>query len=231
MTRLPYATPAQFADLVRQCGLPEHTPQTNAFFMLAHTPAVGARLLQMVFALLTQTDLDPRVRELVILRVAERCHGTYAWGQHVVIARAVGVSDAHIAALEQGEAPVDLFDDQERTAFDFADGVLDASRCADDTFSAVHQIFSPRQVVELLLLIGYFRMICGLMTTLDVEAEPPFGVKVLNLTRDTDRTNNKSDSTEKESSSLQRAVRVAPVDKLGGGIPLVEFHSVLRLSS
>jgi hypothetical protein len=29
--------------------------------------------------------------------------------------------------------------------------------------------------VELLLLIGYFRMICGLMTTLEVEVESPFG--------------------------------------------------------
>jgi hypothetical protein len=32
----------------------------------------------------------------------------------------------------------------------------------------VRRSFSQREVVELLLLIGYFRMISGLMTTLDV---------------------------------------------------------------
>jgi hypothetical protein len=49
------------------------------------------------------------------------------------------------------------------------------------------ELFSPREVVELLLLIGYFRMICGLMTTLEVEVESPFGVKILNLVRDVAR--------------------------------------------
>jgi alkylhydroperoxidase family enzyme len=93
------------------------------------------------------------------------------------------VSDAQIAALERGETPADLFSGREQTAFTLADEVLETSRCADDTFAAVRGLFSPREVVELLSLIGYFRMICGLMTTLDVESESPFGVKILNLTR------------------------------------------------
>jgi hypothetical protein len=35
----------------------------------------------------------------------------------------------------------------------------------------------------LLLLIGYFRMISDLMTTLEVEVESPFGVKILSQVR------------------------------------------------
>src|SRR5271157_5657717 len=113
-SRLPYATSEQLADLLRQSGLPENTPATNAFFTLAHTPAVGARALQLILALLTETDLDPKLRELVILRVAQRCDGTYPWVQHVAIARSVGVSKLQIAALERGETPGDLFEDRER---------------------------------------------------------------------------------------------------------------------
>ena len=44
MARLPYASPAQLAELMRRSRLPENTPTTNAFFTLAHTPAVGAAL-------------------------------------------------------------------------------------------------------------------------------------------------------------------------------------------
>src|SRR5271157_945497 len=172
-SRLPYATSEQLADLVRQSGLPENTTATNAFCTLAHTPAVGARALQLVLALLTETDLDPKLRELVILRVAQRCDGPYAWSQHAAIARAIGVSEAQIAALEEGEKPADLFEDRDRTAFAFADEVVDSAGCGNDTFALVREMFSPRQVGELLILIGYFRMICGLMTTLDVEPEPP----------------------------------------------------------
>lgn len=38
--------------------------------MFAHSPAVGAATLRLVFALLTETRLDPALRELIILRVA-----------------------------------------------------------------------------------------------------------------------------------------------------------------
>ena len=187
MTRLPYATPAQFEELMGQSGFPENTQQSNAFSMLAHAPAVGAQVLRLVLALLTKTDIDPRLRELVILRVAQRCDGPYVWVQHVAVAGSVGVSDAQIAALEGGEAPADLFADRERKAFAFADEVLDTARSTDDAFATVRELFSPREVVELLLLIGYFRMICGLMTTLEVEVESPFGVKILNQVRDVAR--------------------------------------------
>ena len=68
--------------------------------------------------------------------------------------------------------------------FAYADEVLDGPRSSDDTFAAVRELFSPRQVVELVLLIGYFRMVCSAMTTLDVEVESPFGAKVLDLVRD-----------------------------------------------
>lgn len=47
------------------------------------------------------------------------------------------------------------------------------------------RMFSPRELLELLLLIGYFRMICGVMNTLDVEVEAPFGGRVLELVQNT----------------------------------------------
>ena len=184
MTRLPYATPAQLAELIRQSGLPQNTPKTNAFRMLAHAPAIGASTLRLVLALLTETDLEPRLRELVILRVAQRCDGRYAWVQHASVAAIVGVSDAQIAVLERGETPNALFADRERTAFAFADEVLDTCSATDDTFAAVREIFSPTEVLELLLLIGYFRMICGVMNTLQVELEPSFGVKILEMVQE-----------------------------------------------
>jgi len=42
-------------------------------------------------------------------------------------------------------------------------------------------MFSPDEVLELLLLIGYFRMISGVMTTLDVDVESSFGTKIPDL--------------------------------------------------
>jgi alkylhydroperoxidase family enzyme len=162
MARLPYATEPRFPELMRHSGLPENTPLTNALCMVAHTPSIGAPLLRLVFELVTGTNLDPEMRELVVLRVAQRCGGRYAWVQHAGAAGQAGVSGAQIAALASGETPAALFSDRERTVFDLADEVLDDCRASDNTFAAVRRLFSPREVVELLLLIGYVRMICGL---------------------------------------------------------------------
>ena len=183
MARLPYATQTQFAELLHRSGLPENRPAANAFRMLAHSPDIGASTLRFFLALLTETIVDPQLRELVILRAAQRCEGGYAWVQHVAIARKVGVNDAQDRALERGETPRVLFK-RERTALAFTDEVLDTCYVADATFAAVREMFSPAEVVELLLLIGYLRMICGLMTTLEVEVESPFGAKVLDCVRD-----------------------------------------------
>jgi AhpD family alkylhydroperoxidase len=184
MAHLCYASEAQLAELLRQAGLPESTPSANAFRMFAHAPAVGAATLRLVFALLTETGLDPKLRELVILRVAQRCDCQYAWVQHVAIARGIGVGETQIAALECGETPSALFGEPVSAVFALADEVLANCHATNHTFALVRKLFSPRKVVELLLLIGYFRMICGMMTTLEVEVESPFGAKVLDSLRD-----------------------------------------------
>ena len=178
MARLCCSTEAQLRELIRQSGLPENAPPTNAFRMFAHAPAVVAATLRLVFALLTETDLDPKLRELVILRAAQRCECQYAWVQHVAIARGVGVEEAQIAA------PPTLFDERVYMAFVLAENVLTTCRATDHTLALVRNLFSPREVVELLLLIGYFRMICVIVTTLEVEVESPFGAKVLDSLRD-----------------------------------------------
>jgi len=178
MARLPYATQTQFAGLLHRSRLPENTLAANAFRMLAHSSDIGASTLRLVLALLTETVVDPQLRELGILHAAQRCNGQYACVQHGAIARKVGVNDAQDRALERGETPRVLFK-RERTALAFTDEVLDTCNIADATFAAAREMFSPAEVVELLLLIGYLRMICGFMTTLDVEVEPPFGTKVL----------------------------------------------------
>jgi 4-carboxymuconolactone decarboxylase len=107
------------------------------------------------------------------LRISQRCDCYYAWTQHVAIACGAGVQEAQIAALEQGEAPPSLFDQRARAVFALADDILKNCRASDCTFTVTRNLFSRREIVELLLLIGYFRMISGVMTTLDVEVESP----------------------------------------------------------
>ena len=58
----------------------------------------------MVFAnhVLGKSTLDPKERELIILRIGFLCNAGYEWGQHVVIARQVGLTDDEILLAKSG---------------------------------------------------------------------------------------------------------------------------------
>ena len=149
MAPLCYATEAQLRELIRQSSLPENAPPANAFRMFAHAPAVGAATLRLVFALLTETDLDPKLRELVILQAAQRCDCRDAWVQHVAIARGVGVEEAQIAALEWGETPPTLFNERVYMAFVIEDDILANCPAVDQTFATAQKQFNLASADEL----------------------------------------------------------------------------------
>jgi len=182
MARIPYATTAQYEELMRDIRFPENATPMNAFRMLAHTPAIGGSALRLIHTILAEADLDFGLRALVILRVTQRCQARYAWVQYVAIAKAIGVGDSQIEALEQGNAPSGVFDRRERIVLAFTDEVLDSTRVSAHTFAQAREEFSARELVELLLTIGYFRMIGGLLTTLDIEFDVPCAVDLLELT-------------------------------------------------
>ena len=191
MTRFPYATSAQLTELMRQSDLPTTLPASDALRMLAHAPAPGARTLRLVVELLTRGELDAQLRELVILRVVQRCEGRRAWRQHADIARRIGVSDAQIALLEKGKSPryfIGILGERERAALEFADEVLERAHASPETLAAVSRRLSPRQLLEMLLLIGCLRMICGVMSTLQVEPQASFAAAILEMLRDSPPT-------------------------------------------
>lgn len=179
MARVPYASPERHKELTRDIRLPADTACTNAFGMLAHSPAIGGSVLKLIHTILTEADLDFFLQELVILRVSQRCPGRYAWTHHMAIAQSIGLTDAQAAALERGEAPPELFSPRERAVLTFTDEALDNSRVSDQTFTQVQQEFSTREIVELLITIGYHRMIGSLFTTLEVELDPPWATEPL----------------------------------------------------
>lgn len=182
MARIPYATTVQYEQLLREIRFPEDTVPTNALRMLAHAPAIGSSVLWLIHTILGEADLDFGLRELAILRVSQRCEARYAWTQHVAIARAIGVGDEQIVALEREELPSEIFSRRERIVLAFTDEVIDNTRVSDPTFAQARDEFSARELVELLLTIGSFRMISSLLTTLDIELEASrHGVELLEM--------------------------------------------------
>lgn len=179
--RLPYVVPDQAPDQVRDALVA--MPPLNIFRMLAHAETAFAPVVRFGGAILTKLALDPMLRELAVLQVAIDCDCEYEWVQHAAVGQHVGLSAEQVGAVKDGriDDPV-LFDELQRAVLQFTREVVAGPEVSDETFAAVNDRVTPREVVELLLTIGNYLMIARLMTTLRLDVDPPAGMDVANAT-------------------------------------------------
>jgi len=171
MARIPYPDPSQeFTTL---------NVQLNLFRMLAHAGTTGKRVLSLGNALLSQLELQPKLRELAILQVAHESGANYEWVQHVPLALSAGVTQAQIEAIEQESLLGGLFTRREQQVLHFTKGVYWDRTISDEDFAGITQAFTPREIVELVFTIGYYTMLARFMKVLAIDIDDPAGERLL----------------------------------------------------
>jgi len=178
MARLPYVDPATAPARVRDT-LAQMAVPLKIFAMMAHAEDNLRPLLRLGGSILAQQQLSGRWREMAILHVARVSGARYEWVQHVPIARAAGVTAAQIAALEAGNLTAGCFDARDQLVLRFADELIRQVRVSDATFERTRAAFSPREIVELILAVGYYMMIARLLETTAVDLEADAGTAVV----------------------------------------------------
>jgi 4-carboxymuconolactone decarboxylase len=182
MARLPYVDPADAPPPVREAL--ELIPPLNIFRMMANAETAFRPWLRWGATLLTDLALDPLLRELAILRVARLTpHAEYEWVQHVPIAKAVGAGDAQVEALERDEPEAECFSTDQRIVLRFTTEVVRDAMASSETLEHLREIMPPREVVELLMVIGQYMMVARVMATTDMELDEPVDPTALEATR------------------------------------------------
>jgi alkylhydroperoxidase family enzyme len=182
MARLPYVDPASASEEVR--SILERLPLTlNVFRMMAHAETAFRPLVGLGTTILGRLELSAKLRELTILRIGNLSPARYEWVQHVPIALAVGATQAQVDALERGDTTAACFDAREKAVLRFTTEVVRDVRASDACFAEVAGLFSPREIVELLLTIGYYMMIARLLETTAVDLDPPAGTQIVDAIR------------------------------------------------
>lgn len=168
MSRIPALAPESLPPALQ--ALLATRPAYNVYRVLAHAPTVLPGFLQMAGALLTQGELDPQLRELVVLRVGAHCRSAYEIHQHLRLARHVGVSEARIdkALRLDGPAAASTLEDR---LLAFTDQVVLQVKADAALFGALQAELSPRALVELLMTIGTYMMVSRVLENLEVDIE------------------------------------------------------------
>jgi alkylhydroperoxidase family enzyme len=169
MARVPYLTASDAPPSV--AGPLGKLAPLHVFGLMAHAETAFRPWLRFGGALLSELALDPKLRELAILRVGQLA-ARYEWEQHVPIALAVGVPQEQIDALDRGE--LDGFDELSRAAVEFVTGVVEGE-VDDARYAAVAGLLPDREVVELALVAAHYLMLARMMDTFQIDSDPPAG--------------------------------------------------------
>jgi 4-carboxymuconolactone decarboxylase len=142
----------------------------NIFKVGLHSPELLGRLVGVGGYLRFESILDDRLRELVILSVADETGCAYERAHHAPIARALGVSDdevqpAGLVALAEAQT-------LEGAALRFARNVARGSNVPAETFETVRSGLGEQGLVELSLLAGYYLLLSRWVGVLNVQFDP-----------------------------------------------------------
>ena len=118
----------------------------------------------------TKSTLSARVREMLILRIGWRCQSAYEWAAHAPAGRRAGLTSDEIRMLARsgydGWSPADT------AIVRAADELFDDDVISDATWKALDDQFDERQLLDVLITTGGYRMVSMVLNTFGVPAEP-----------------------------------------------------------
>jgi 4-carboxymuconolactone decarboxylase len=162
----PASAPDAIASVLAQSSL-------NLLGMVAHAESAFEPWLRYSSTLLGRLELDPLLRELAILEVAQLSESEYEWTQHVTIALAVGASQEQVDAIEAGPPGEEILPPRERSVVTFTREVVIDGAGSEAAVEEIVGLLGERQLVELLLVIGNYMGIARLIATVGLEAQDP----------------------------------------------------------
>jgi 4-carboxymuconolactone decarboxylase len=169
MPRIPYLPIDEMAPEYRE--MLKGRFNLNIYRMLPHAPTVATGFLKMGNAILRESELDPQLRELAILRVGILSGASYEVHQHTRIAKKTGLSEAKIAAIAQ-DPQGGVFSNLERLVLRYTDEVIHNVKASDALFRELHAMLNNRMIVELTLTIGYYMAVSRFLENFEVDIEP-----------------------------------------------------------
>src|SRR4029453_3280653 len=127
-------------------------PALNIFRMLGRLPESFRPFLQLGGSLLGDPNIDPRIREIAILRVAHATGAAYEWAQHEQLGRSVGVTDDEIQAVRSDEPEASL-DSEAALVCRVADEISRDVRLSDEALELLLERYEIEQACSLILCV------------------------------------------------------------------------------
>jgi 4-carboxymuconolactone decarboxylase len=141
---------------------PPAAPEILALFrVLAHNPALAERATGWgAYLLGAKASLALRDREIVIDRVCARCGAQYEWGVHVAaFSPAAGFDARQTADIADPASDLASLLPRDQLLVRMVDELHDTATIADALWAELAAHWSEAQLIELLMLAGWYHAI------------------------------------------------------------------------
>lgn len=156
-------------------GGPDAPPMPGILGLLGHHPRLAANWLAWNAGLLEAPVLDPRDRELLVLRVGWRTRCRYEWAQHVRMAHDAGLTSEQVAAVaSDDDAAAEVWSERDRHLLAAADRMVADHRVDDATWRGLAAQFDEAQLLEVLFVVGSY--LCLALVLNSAGLEPDAGI-------------------------------------------------------
>jgi 4-carboxymuconolactone decarboxylase len=142
----------------------------NIFLTLLHHPQLLKRFNAFAGTFMRFSSISPAEREAVVLRVATRTNCRYEIAQHVPIARDAGLDGDTILAI-LGQRTAAQLGERQELLMSVTDELLAEGTISDARWTALAEQYEPPALLELICLVGFYRMTADLLNVVGVELE------------------------------------------------------------
>jgi alkylhydroperoxidase family enzyme len=149
----------------------DDAPTLNIFATLARNPPLLDHFGRFFTYLLKEGSLPGRERELVILRVGWRNESEYEFGQHTIEGLREGLTPDEVEAVTEEAVLPDRWSADDRALLSMADELCRHDGVSEATWESLTRRWDEGELLELVVLAGGYRMVCGLLNTVGIQRE------------------------------------------------------------
>ncbi|RFB86047.1 carboxymuconolactone decarboxylase [Rhizobium leguminosarum bv. trifolii] len=144
----------------------------NVYRTMAHHPALLKAWAPLRQHIVRDSALGAIRSELVILRAAHRMGSVYEWAHHVSRARALGISDTRIQAMQ------DIPDGDDALIAKAVDALFDEKRLPADIEKALSTALGRQAVFDLMATVGFYSVLGFILMTFDTPVDENVAVEM-----------------------------------------------------
>ena len=138
---------------------------------LMHNMPLFTSWLAFARHIMAGSSLEPRLREVIIMRVGWNTNCEYEWGQHVLMSEPAGLSSEDHERIKEG-ALAEGWSEIESVLITATDELLAETMISDATWALLSRQLNKKQITDFIFTVGQYNMMAMVLNGLGVQREP-----------------------------------------------------------